>query len=598
MGNKFNIGDIQKMLEFLGNRKNNEIRCISPRENTSTAERVNERVSWVVNNNDETIKLVEEYHGKRNIYIGLNERKGNGISDVDVEYITNIGHDVDVHSGNKDDLKKAEEIVLKIKDDYIKSGYKEPLIIFSGHGYWVIHAIKPVKNTPENVVKIKDFGKRIKQKYEENGIIFDSGVYNPSRVVRLAGTLNVSKKENIINSFIINDVKRDEDEKLTRDIFSTTTCGEKINEVNLNNFIPLNLDDGELDNFFKIFLEETLPEGSINNTLEKNFAIWLRIKKADLKKVEEIYKNNGWGFGRLKGWLKKVDDGEIDTLNHGEIISWIRKYCPHWKNKKIIKTLVDSYPGINNVNIFLNKIEGEEFDEMFSYEEEKFNPSCDIYRERFLFYPQIHVVKKKENIENQVVFLTDNGIKLAPDEKTIPITEQESICLDFIENISYDDNQLSNSGLKILKKLFEDNDEDKELLQDIITKLKEYIYFSLKEEYVIVSLWIIHTFLIKLFGNTVYLWFTGNPGTGKSTAMRILNKLCFKSIFTAGATTAAAARSISINLNTYFADEFDKWNDDTRKEVQGIFNNGYSKDGYINKVVNDKKTGKFAVEKK
>ncbi len=164
-----NIKEVKKFYEFLRFEKQCELRLIEPRWKNSKPIPIQK---WV-NNFEEFLKIIKKYNGGHNMYVGINERTELGDKDEDVEFITNIGHDIDAH-GDTSDFQKAQEVALKIKDDCIELGYDEPLIICSGRGFWVIHHTIPIENTEENRKKIKEFGKRIKEKYEIEGVELDS----------------------------------------------------------------------------------------------------------------------------------------------------------------------------------------------------------------------------------------------------------------------------------------------------------------------------------------------------------------------------------------------------------------------------------------
>lgn len=94
---------------------------------------------------------------------------------------------------------------------------------------------------------------------------------------------------------------------------------------------PLNLNPEQKDNinkFFDKFLNEIFPEGSINNTLEKNFAVYIIQNNISLDPIKEKYKSQGWQIGGLLGWIKKVNAGEIKELNIGELVNWCKEYKP------------------------------------------------------------------------------------------------------------------------------------------------------------------------------------------------------------------------------------------------------------------------------
>lgn len=97
-----------------------------------------------------------------------------------------------------------------------------------------------------------------------------------------------------------------------------------------------------LDTFFRYVLTNPLPAGvtapssdkqmGINNNILKNLAVWLQEKGFDEERlnseIKPIYDRNGWVFGDLIGWFKKVLKGDIKEVNKGELYNWCKVYAP------------------------------------------------------------------------------------------------------------------------------------------------------------------------------------------------------------------------------------------------------------------------------
>ena len=83
-----------------------------------------------------------------------------------------------------------------------------------------------------------------------------------------------------------------------------------------------------LNKFWEIFLNEKLPEGSINKTLEKNFAVYIIRNRLNLEEIKEKYKTQKWNIRALLGWIKKVNLGEITEFNIPELVNWCKQYKP------------------------------------------------------------------------------------------------------------------------------------------------------------------------------------------------------------------------------------------------------------------------------
>lgn len=83
---------------------------------------------------------------------------------------------------------------------------------------------------------------------------------------------------------------------------------KKIKFSDLKVVMPSNLDHKD---FWDKFLNTKFPDGDINNTLEKNFAIYIIQNKLNIEQIKEKYKEQGWKVGGLLGWIKKVNAGDI-----------------------------------------------------------------------------------------------------------------------------------------------------------------------------------------------------------------------------------------------------------------------------------------------
>lgn len=333
-----NKEEVLKFYRFLRHKNQTELRLFRPKwdEQLTDEEKAKEQKSWFVNNEEEFLKVVEKWDGEKNIYVGLNERKMNGKEDEDVEFITNIGHDIDAHSGQPDDFLNAQKVALQIKDVAIELGYKEPLVLCSGRGFWVIHHIHPIKNTAENVKRIKEFGKRIKEKYEVEGIDIDTSVYNPSRIARVSGTQNISSKENPVMSFIVNEPPLEEDQKLTDDIL----------EIEVPTYQTYVVSEKPKDNcaFLDYCLTHQMPEGERHRVIARNMSIYIHnhpdrdLLKEQYCKIQKDKPNE------LDQYLKGIDEkgAESFPFSCGELVNFQKKYkislkclgCPKFKKYK------------------------------------------------------------------------------------------------------------------------------------------------------------------------------------------------------------------------------------------------------------------------
>lgn len=130
---------------------------------------------------------------------------------------------------------------------------------------------------------------------------------------------------------------------------------------------------------------------------------------------------------------------------------------------------------------------------------------------------------------------------------------------------------------------------------EIFTKLKEtlkaYYDFYEKKEMYVVACHIIHTYLLGIFGKTVYLLLSGEKSTGKSSLQLLMSKLQLNGNFAGKSSVPVTIRKIHSFQCSLNLDELEKIPKDEKKIMTGVFNTGYSQGGTYEIVdMNQKKT--------
>lgn len=313
-----NKEDIIRYWRFLAHKSQTEIRAIKPR----WVEGEKFPKSVFISNAKQLVEEIEKINGEYNIYVGINERVDGGKEDNDVSFITNIGHDIDAHGSGEEGLLVAGQVAMKMKDTCAEVGYKEPLVINSGHGYWVIHHIKPISNTEENAKKVKEFGMKIKKRYEVSPIEIDSAVYNPSRIARVPGTINISEKDNPALGMIMNNPSGEEDEKLTEDILKIEIPTYQTNPLSTAG------QQNSICSFMDYCLTHEIPKGERHRVISRNMAIYIA-KHPDRELLKQQYSKIQKGSdGELDNWLRGIDEKGIDSFpfSIGELVNFTKKY--------------------------------------------------------------------------------------------------------------------------------------------------------------------------------------------------------------------------------------------------------------------------------
>lgn len=114
-------------------------------------------------------------------------------------------------------------------------------------------------------------------------------------------------------------------------------------------------------------------------------------------------------------------------------------------------------------------------------------------------------------------------------------------------------------------------------------KRKYSVYLDAAEEDItILSLWTAATYYTELFDAFPYLFINGVKRAGKSTSLKLLEKLCFNAVMTGSTTASATFRIIDSFKPTLLIDETDGLNSNRNKpELHVILLNGYKKGAQI-----------------
>ena len=105
--------------------------------------------------------------------------------------------------------------------------------------------------------------------------------------------------------------------------FETELKKKETTKINWSENTPI--ESKNIQKFFQILMTEQFPEGSINKTLEKNFAVYIIQNELPIEQIKAKYSSQGWAVGGLLGWIKKVLAGEIKELNVGELVNWCKE---------------------------------------------------------------------------------------------------------------------------------------------------------------------------------------------------------------------------------------------------------------------------------
>ena len=129
-------------------------------------------------------------------------------------------------------------------------------------------------------------------------------------------------------------------------------------------------------------------------------------------------------------------------------------------------------------------------------------------------------------------------------------------------------------------------------LEDLLASIKQFIrkYLDVKPEFLEFAAWyVLLTWVYDRIGTIVYLRAMGDWGTGKSRFLDVIGGLCYRTMNSSGATSAAAvSRLIELWGGTLILNEADWEKSDERQEIVRILNEGIEKRRAVIKAHQDK----------
>jgi len=117
---------------------------------------------------------------------------------------------------------------------------------------------------------------------------------------------------------------------------------------------------------------------------------------------------------------------------------------------------------------------------------------------------------------------------------------------------------------------------------DLFTELRDiyvaHVEYSDEHFYDVMALYIMYTYVFRLFESTGYLHFNGTAASGKSRNLSILDVLAFNSTWASSMSAASLYRKLAGSPGTTLLDESEGFDGERGEELRRILNAGY-KDG-------------------
>lgn len=150
------------------------------------------------------------------------------------------------------------------------------------------------------------------------------------------------------------------------------------------------------------------------------------------------------------------------------------------------------------------------------------------------------------------------------------------------------DNEIVQKQIVYLPSEAKEYESTKELLATIQQFIHTYVDLSAFGE-VVSSYYVLLSWVYDSFETIPYLKFTGDYGTGKTRALKVIGSICYKPIFAGGSITPSPIfRLIEQFHGSLVIDEADFANSDHYAEIVKILNCGYTKNMPVLRTEGDK----------
>ena len=114
--------------------------------------------------------------------------------------------------------------------------------------------------------------------------------------------------------------------------------------------------------------------------------------------------------------------------------------------------------------------------------------------------------------------------------------------------------------------------------------INDYIFFTSESHVKFLSIWVIGTYIFKIFRYYPYIWLNAPKQSGKTLLMEILKELSFNGDLSSNASESAIFRDVHNNLITMFLDEVEKLSKQDMEKygaIMTILNTGFSASGSV-----------------
>jgi len=126
-----------------------------------------------------------------------------------------------------------------------------------------------------------------------------------------------------------------------------------------------------------------------------------------------------------------------------------------------------------------------------------------------------------------------------------------------------------------------------ELYDRICKYIKRFVFFTDQRWVYFLGLWVMGTYLYKVFNYYPYVWLHAEKQSGKSLLMKILSRIAFNGDVLIHPTAAVVFRDVSQNSISMFIDEVEqlrKQDKDLHGDIMKILNSGFENSGVVKRM--------------
>ena len=110
---------------------------------------------------------------------------------------------------------------------------------------------------------------------------------------------------------------------------------------------------------------------------------------------------------------------------------------------------------------------------------------------------------------------------------------------------------------------------------------EQYVEFADERYYDVMALWVMSSYVFKVFQSFSYLHFNGTKETGKSQNLRILKAIGYNTSWSLEMTAADMFRGLANNPGIMCIDEAEKWEGERGQALTSILRSGYASGTYV-----------------